>query len=46
VVHEPGFGAPAPDRHLERVNDELGAHVRLIAQPTIALENASWTTAR
>ena len=27
VVHQPGLGAAAMDRHLQRVDDELGAHV-------------------
>jgi hypothetical protein len=27
VVHQAGVGAAVPDRHLQRFDDQLGAHV-------------------
>jgi hypothetical protein len=33
-MHESGLGPALPDRHLERLDDELGTHVLGIAQPT------------
>lgn len=40
-------GGPAPgEAHLQRVDDQLGAHVIGHAPPTIRREYASWTAAR